>query len=108
MHREEACTERKAIFWHSQAALGLKSAGNRPVLLAGTRTLALRAAGKCAATASCDVVSAPEGYSRVKKPCNRDAIRGQTGKAHFVCVFWHSGGRRQTSTSPNFWALPDE
>src|SRR4051812_17811000 len=98
MHREEAFTERKAIFWHSQAALGLKSAGHRPVVLAGTRTTALRAAGRGAETASCDVVSAPAGCTRVKKPCNRDETRGQMGKANFVCVFRHSGGRRSTST----------
>jgi hypothetical protein len=40
---------------------GLTLAGNRPVVLAGTHKMALRAAGKCAEIAYREVLSAPEG-----------------------------------------------
>jgi hypothetical protein len=56
-----ALTQRKAVFRPSKAAQRLKSAGNRPIVRAGTHHMALRAAGKCAERAYREVVSAPEG-----------------------------------------------
>jgi hypothetical protein len=55
-----ALTQRKAIFRQRKAAQRLKSAGNRPVVRAGTHHMALRAAEVCAERAYREVVSAPE------------------------------------------------
>ncbi len=84
--------ERKAVFRQRQAAPRRTSAGNRPVVPAGTHHRALRAAGECAARAYRAVVSAPEGYTRAHTRGHRDHRRGQTGQANGWCVCRHRGG----------------
>jgi hypothetical protein len=96
--------ERQAVFRQRKAAQRLKSAGNRPVVRAGTHTMALRAVGECAARAYRAVVSAPEGSTRAHTRGHRDHMRGQTGQANGWCVCRHRGGRRPASTWPDVWA----
>ena len=61
-----------AKYVHSGSHMGGKSA----VVLAGTRHTVLRVASKCVQTASCEVLSAPEGQTHTKKRCNPADMRG--------------------------------
>ena len=63
----QALTSRKAIFWPSKADLEQKAVGNQPVVLPGTCTRMLRAAGKYVETAYCEVLRAPKGQTRAKE-----------------------------------------
>ena len=56
----------KGDVWAKYVHSGAHSSGESAVVLAGTRHPTLRVARKCAQTASCEVVPAPEGQMRAK------------------------------------------
>jgi hypothetical protein len=94
----------KGDFLAKYVRSGAQSSGELAVMLAGTRYPALRAARKCAQSAYCEVLPAPEGHTRAKKQCNRAEMRGQTRQANLWCVLQHSWHRRSAPTWPKFGA----